>query len=209
MGVDINLYVESNITQAELDKKNAVFVAAVPGAWAGIDKDRPALTLDKYHKGRVDVNIAPRYYSDGYERGHWPTIATAIEVLRYLFEDHDVYYGPDYDDDGELVTDEFIADMWRHYTGPEGDAYRARGAQRWQEAKARQAAEMTLTNEQAAAYRSALDAAMARAAANTFGNFTAIGWFGALGGEILRPDLVSTDPCRECEENGPDWEDNE
>ena len=64
-----------------------------------------------------------RYYGPGYERGHWPTVATAIETVRAVFGH--VYYHSDSTWYGE-VEPHTVADteaLWQHWRGPNWDDY--------------------------------------------------------------------------------------
>ena len=128
MGLDILLHAEADPSPERLTAAEKVFHAAVgvadryEGHWSSLEID----SEDWYPRPRVIANLTQRYYGEGYERGDWPSIYVAIQVFRHLFPEAEVFYGSDSSDDGELVTDDMLREVWRHYLGPDGNAYHER-----------------------------------------------------------------------------------
>lgn len=126
MGVDVNLYVEIAPTDAELAAADAFFVARsrIGDAWQENDDKILYRDVEEWFESpRVAVSTLARYYGPGYERGDWPTIYGAIRVLQAAFRGAKVFYGGDSSDDGVECTDEYLAEIWRHFLGHDGDAY--------------------------------------------------------------------------------------
>lgn len=126
MGVDVNLYAEANPTDAELERAEAFFTAR---SWFGDTWDGTSTVLVRddsvwLESPRVVVQTMARYYGPGYERGDWPAIYGAIRVLQATFPDAKVFYGGDSTDDGIEADSEYLAEIWAHLLGPDGDAYR-------------------------------------------------------------------------------------
>ncbi|TIC78798.1 hypothetical protein [Nocardioides sp. GY 10127] len=131
MGVDVNLYVEADPNPERLAKAEEFFIAR--SDLADTDDRFPhalILTVDDLSSGRprVEVNTLSRYYGPCYERGNWPRIYGAIRVLQAAFPGEKVFYGGDSSDDGVECTEEYLAEVWAHFLGPNGDAYRTRMA---------------------------------------------------------------------------------
>lgn len=130
MGLDVNLYAVASPTPEELAAAEAYFAERDCGfADHSVfnDSESPFLVIDaaEWHEfPRVEVYTLTRYYGPGYERGPWPIIFGAIVTLQAAFPNASVYYGSDSDDDGLLVTEEFLDEMWQHYLGPNGQDYR-------------------------------------------------------------------------------------
>lgn len=77
-------------------------------------------------KGKVlHVHCLMRYYAPGYERGQWPEIYAGILALRAIYPGHKMYYHGDNHEYyiGQLVTDEWLQEMWEYWLGPDGDNY--------------------------------------------------------------------------------------
>jgi hypothetical protein len=124
MGLDVNLYAEGDYTTEELQAADAYLLArsTLPDP---AYNDGHAIVRDS-DTGRVELYTLARYYGPGYERGDWPTIYGAIRLMQTAFPRCRVYYGSDSMDDGEECTDEFLAELWEHFLGPNGDDYRTR-----------------------------------------------------------------------------------
>ena len=73
----------------------------------------------------LQVGGLARYYAPGYERGPWPEIYAAILALRAIYPGHQMYYHGDHQEYyiGNLVTDEWLHEMWEYWLGPDGDNY--------------------------------------------------------------------------------------
>lgn len=128
MGVDVNLYAVGPVTDEQLDAANDFLVSrGVTGYDIDTGRDTaPPLQRDRWaDDGRISCEISTRYYGPGYERGHWPQIHNAIVCLRVALPQCQVFYDGDYSDDGALVTDDLLAEIWTHWLGPNGQAYRA------------------------------------------------------------------------------------
>lgn len=126
MGIDVNLYVEADVSPERLNAAEEVLRArsTIPDARNGralvVEDD------DWLPRPRVSLYTLSRYYGPGYERGDWPSIYGAIRLMQALFPEAKVYYGGDSSDDGCECTDEYLAEVWEHFLGPNGDDYRAR-----------------------------------------------------------------------------------
>lgn len=125
MGLDVNLYVEAEITDEYLQLASAYMRSKVEEF---VVDDMPALEKEAVDgRTRIVVNTWTRYYGFNYERGPWPEIYGAIRVLQAMFPGYPVYYGPDTTDTGEAVTEAFLEEMWGHFLSPRGrDYYRGR-----------------------------------------------------------------------------------
>ena len=77
----------------------------------------------EYGEGIV-FSTLDRYYGDGYERGHWPTIYAIIQQIRHMWPDCTVEYYGDCSDSGEPVSDASLADIWRIWIERGHFAYR-------------------------------------------------------------------------------------
>jgi hypothetical protein len=123
MGVDVNLYAVGEVTDDELAAAEEYMNSRVPQiAWRD-DSDCTILVRDKREPNRIEVSTGHRYYGPGYERGHWPTISTAILCLRVALPHCEVFYGGDTTDDGLSADDDLITEYWLHFLGPDGDRY--------------------------------------------------------------------------------------
>lgn len=123
MGVDVNLYAEGEVTDEELAAAEALFSAR-----SMLDHyDGSYLSRAKYSDVlRVERNTLSRFYGEGYERGPWPAIYGDILLMRAAFPNCTIHYGGDGSDDCPEATDDYLADIWAHFVGPNGDAYRTR-----------------------------------------------------------------------------------
>jgi hypothetical protein len=123
MGVDVNLYAESDapISDERLAEAAAFFTARIG---EGDEFFSETLQRDPYPipggKPRIEWNTGTRYYGPGYERGYWPTIYAAILTMQAALPECTVYYGGDTTDDGEECTADFLARLWLHFLGPRG-----------------------------------------------------------------------------------------
>lgn len=128
MGLDVNLYAEVSPTPEELAVAEEFFTDRSHLADPDYNEGRSLAYDDSEWHGRPRVNVytLSRYYGVGYERGDWPSIYAAIRVLREAFPGAKVFYGSDSSDDGTECTEEFLEELWSHYLGPRGLAYRER-----------------------------------------------------------------------------------
>jgi hypothetical protein len=123
MGMDVNLYVEGDVFEAHLQAANAFALArGVSGLDTG---DTPFVRRD-YTPVRIEWRTLTRFYGLHYERGHWPAIHNAIRVMQGAFPGMVVHYGSDSFDEAPEVTDDFLAELWDHWLGPDGRAYSQR-----------------------------------------------------------------------------------
>lgn len=125
MGIDVNLYVEGDITDDEFDAAFAYMEARV-GRRSG--DDLAVLERNPHYADpmRIEFGTLERYYGPGYERGYWPGIYAAIMAMRHAFPGRQVFYGGDTTQDAEAVTDERLDAIWQHWLGPDGDNYYGR-----------------------------------------------------------------------------------
>ncbi len=58
-----------------------------------------------------------RFWSPGYQRGHWPTIASCLMLAIGAFPDRLVTYGGDHVaiEDHQIVDDDFLRSCWQAY----------------------------------------------------------------------------------------------
>ena len=126
MGLDVNLYVEADPNPEALDAAESFFVARsyIGDAWGDDKHILVRNDAEWLPRPRVEVRTLQRFYGEHYERGNWPEIYGAIRVLQAAFPGCTVFYGSDLTDDGEECTDERLAEIWAHFLGPDGDAYR-------------------------------------------------------------------------------------
>lgn len=125
MGVDVNLYATGAVTDEDAKRVNALllnrcerFVDDWRGTGVVFGPDN-----GRYGEVRWDVSTMSRYYGPYYERGYWPDIAAAIELLRRALPECTIHYGGDSDDECPVVTDDYLSGMWDHWAGPHGDDY--------------------------------------------------------------------------------------
>ena len=126
MGIDVNLYAVGDITDKQLEDANRYLAERRIFGWGeDLKENGPALVRDKYAEdGRVEWDTPIRYYGPGYERGHWPDIYNAIVCIRAALPQCTIHYGGDTSLDAPEVTNPMLAEMWAHWVGPEGTAYR-------------------------------------------------------------------------------------
>jgi hypothetical protein len=131
MGVDVLLYAETTPTSQELETARNLFRRSAVAddyehdgqvRWRCLEFEDET----EWSRPRVVANVTTRYYGDGYERGDWPSIYGAIRLLQAAFPSARVFYGGDTTDYGLEVTEEWLAETWAHFVGPDGNAYRAR-----------------------------------------------------------------------------------
>lgn len=98
MGIDINMWVKSKkkYEEAELKELNYRFMEAtsISSRVTAIELETSGYVPDDgffYY----DIYSPFRYYSEGYARGPWDSITTAINWLRYNFKDSEILYGGD------------------------------------------------------------------------------------------------------------------
>lgn len=129
MGLDVNLYaVGSAVSDERVAEINDLFLRRcrvadqyeVDGVvkWHAVERDAD--------EGRVVVNTTCHYYGPGYERGDWPGIYGAIRLLQAALPGATVYYTHDGVDDGVECSEEYLAEIWGHFLGPNGNAYHER-----------------------------------------------------------------------------------
>ena len=63
----------------------------------------------------VEICTDIPYYGVGYERGSWHVLASMLEFVRHRFPGSVVVYGPDYQDEVEVVDQDFMNRMWSHW----------------------------------------------------------------------------------------------
>lgn len=115
MGIDVNLYAEGIVTDAELAAAVKFF------------KDRALRGTPKrsgYEPNHIDIDMGgARYYAPGYERGPWPEIAVCIMATVAAFPNCVVHYGGDSDWESPIVDEDVLTNTWAHYLGPNWDDY--------------------------------------------------------------------------------------
>ena len=64
----------------------------------------------------LDTN-GQRFWSPGYQRGHWPTIASCLMLAIGAFPDRLVTYDGDHVaiEDHQIVDDDFLRSYWQEY----------------------------------------------------------------------------------------------
>jgi len=129
MGVDVLLYAETIPTAQELEAARDLFRrSAISDDYESDGRVRwHCLEFEdetEWSRPRVIANVTTRYYGKGYERGDWPSIYGAIRLLQAAFPTARVFYGGDTDDVAPEVTEEWLAETWAHYLGPNGNSYR-------------------------------------------------------------------------------------
>lgn len=135
MGVDVLLYAETIPTTQELEQARDLFRRSSIADDYSRDGEVQWHCLEfedetEWSRPRVVANVACRYWSPGYERGDWPSIFGAIRLLQAAFPSARMFYGGDYDDAGQEVTEAMLREMWEHFVGPDGNGYRQRMASR-------------------------------------------------------------------------------
>lgn len=119
MGLDVTLFIEGDASDEQIEKADELFAERGQlEPWGGVYFERL-----NYRPRRVQHSTLMRYYGPGYERGNWPAIHADILLMRAAFPGMKVYYGHDCQDEYEEATDEVLADIWKHWTGPGGKAY--------------------------------------------------------------------------------------
>ena len=124
MGVDVNLYVTGDVSDEDAVRVNALLLDRCDrfvDDWTG--EGVVFSPTDAYDEPRWQVSTMARYYGPGYERGPWAEIAAAIILLRHALPGRTVHYGGDSDDACPVVDDEYLAEIWAHWAGPDGDDY--------------------------------------------------------------------------------------
>lgn len=121
MGIDVNLYAVGKVTAAGLEAAE-VFISERCD-----DRDgcyETWLRRSAYGPDRIEFQTLHRYYGPGYERGPWPVIHNYIVTLRAALPGCTVHYGGDSDwGNSPEATDDYLAEIWQHYLGPDGFAY--------------------------------------------------------------------------------------
>lgn len=119
MGIDINVWVEGDVTDEEYQQGLAEFEFRIDGH---------TLTREGWTPGRVELDKEAswtRYWGPHYERGPWPEIAGWLEALRAAFPNHVIRYGGDNDEEyGEEVDDDMMRRYWAHWRSPAAHNYR-------------------------------------------------------------------------------------
>lgn len=69
----------------------------------------------------LEVSTAMRYYGPGYERG---PLVVILAMASYLGRFGTVYYGSDGDARLRALDAEYRDELWQHFVGPDGLAYR-------------------------------------------------------------------------------------
>lgn len=124
MGLDVNLYAVGDVSDEQLAAANEYLSKR---SVTGFQRDDEPLEREDYHdEPRIVWMTASRYYGPDYERGWWPSIHNAIVCLRAALPHCTVHYGSDAWDSGRVVTDEMLDELWQHWLGPKGLAYRDR-----------------------------------------------------------------------------------
>src|SRR5690349_3019641 len=128
MGIDVNLYAEGEVSDEELAAANLYMInrCDIADDW---QKTGNVLNRDDeewFTAPRVALSTMVRFYGEGYERGPWPNIYGAIRLLQTALPGCKVFYGGDSTDDGIECTEEYLAEVWAHFLGPNGDDYRDR-----------------------------------------------------------------------------------
>ena len=128
MGLDAVIYVETPLTQEELDHANKYLKDRLGDIGFLCSRDsrgNPLTPLqdESWHgrNGRYSISTMMRYYGPGYERGSWPLIYAAIRVLQYALPSHKVFYGDDSDRSGMECTQEFLESLWKHFSSDHWD----------------------------------------------------------------------------------------
>lgn len=127
MGVDAVMSVDPacHLDAPALRRLSYELVAAIgPGPfWLDRVRDRHALEFDK--AGFIDVNLAGRYYGEGYERGNWPDYGAIMRFFRLRLPGCTIYYGGDSDpDEPPAFTEADESRMWQHWATVQGRPYR-------------------------------------------------------------------------------------
>lgn len=121
MGVDVNLYAQGVVTDDELVAANAYLTEHLG---EHDEHDEWLSRSDSYDTPRVEFCTWNRYYGPGYERGPWPTIYGHIRALRAALPKCAIHYGGDSDEWGVECDDAYLEEIWQHWLGPDGQAYR-------------------------------------------------------------------------------------
>lgn len=121
MGVDVNLYAEGAVSDAELAAANAYLDERLYGRDTYYEH---WLARSEYGHDRIEFCTLSRYYGPSYERGDWPTIYGYILAMRAALPNCVVRYGGDTDPDAPEADDEYLAEIWEHFLGPHGADYR-------------------------------------------------------------------------------------
>lgn len=123
MGIDAVIKAVGPVTDDQLAEANARVTEWIRhGLWA--EPGNTALERYAWEDDTIEVTSWWRYYGPGYERGPWPDIYRCIRAVQAWLPQCRVYYGGDSSDHVDEVTDEFLREMWAHYSGPDSDACR-------------------------------------------------------------------------------------
>lgn len=77
-------------------------------------------------KALIEASMNTSYYSKGYERGHWPEIATLLEFLRRRLPESTIFYGDDTGEVAHLVSNGFLESMGTYWSFNSDRPYRSR-----------------------------------------------------------------------------------
>jgi len=124
MGVDVVIKAVGHVTDEQLAEVNARMVEWITDGLY-LEDDCEALNRDEYEPDTLEVSTWWRYYGPGHERGPWPQIYRCIRAVQAWLPQCRVYYGSDASDEVTEVTDDYLASIWAHYNGSEGDRYHA------------------------------------------------------------------------------------
>ena len=122
MGLDVELHVRGRWTKKQLLHAEALLNDRLPDflldgklVLRRINDDEPV----------VDAVTLTRWYGPGYERGHWPTIYTAIRILQHCFPGCDIHYGSDAQELENIpaIGEVDLAHLWRHFLSSRGNNY--------------------------------------------------------------------------------------
>lgn len=128
MGVDVSITI-SGVTGWDESHRFADDIAQWLGMYRrdGLGSNSKGPWVVEYHEGlgALELSCMTRYYGPDYERGSWPEIFAALVCLTAMYPGSTIRYGGDSSPVEELekVTPDFLDEMWRHYLGPDGDAY--------------------------------------------------------------------------------------
>lgn len=122
MGVDVQIGIEGVEWLPEHPLAERVQELLGDPGWNG---------LVTQHDGWLEISSMERYYGPGYERGSWPRIYGGLRALAAMYPDARITYGGDGVEVWECpdATPEALEQIWSHWLGENGDAYRRRWRQ--------------------------------------------------------------------------------
>lgn len=121
MGVDVELYVEADISEAELTARDRYYKSITD---FGDQAERRHGDLKLIYRSlpweecgkTVEVYSLDRYWGSGGGKGYWPQILEGIRALQMTFPDAPIHYhGDTWDGPSKPLTEEDISEITAYW----------------------------------------------------------------------------------------------